>query len=274
MLAIRIRRRDPGDDDELLGMLYDAGTTGIVESGSEIEAFFEEQTDVSALRASYGEDIVAIQVLTGAMPNEFPRDDWTGISIGLKFFIAPSWVHEPTPPGRLRLSPDSVTAFGTGRHETTQLMLELLESELRAEDRVVDVGAGSGILAAAARMLGAPEVYACDIDEEAVVQARSFSGAHLFVGSADAVRSQVADLLLVNISAHVIEALLAQLKRIVKPGGRIVLSGFIRDNPPRSVRPMSITEKGDWQCWLCCPDGIEIDAAEFDRVLHHSPRWW
>src|SRR4051794_3861910 len=117
-------------------MLYDAGTTGIVERDCEIEAFFEEETDISALRASYGGDIVSIQAITGT-PNEFPRDDWTGISIGQRFFIAPAWVHEPTPPGRLRLSPDSVTAFGTGRHETTQLMLELLESELRAEDLVV-----------------------------------------------------------------------------------------------------------------------------------------
>jgi SAM-dependent methyltransferase len=273
VLAIRFRRHAKVDD-ELLGMLYDAGTSGIIESDLEIEAFFDEGTDVSALRARFGDEIIATGAVSGATPNEFPRDDWTGISVGQKFFIAPSWVHEPTPLGRLRLSPDSVTAFGTGRHETTQLMLEFLESELQPSDCVVDVGAGSGILSAAARLLGASQMYACDIDEDVVRQARDFSGAHVFVGSVDAVRSEIADLLLVNISGHVIESLLAQMKRVIKPDGRIVLSGFIRDNPPRHVRPTDVMEKADWQCWVCSRDGIQVAASELDEVLHHSPKWW
>ena len=59
-------------------------------------------------------------------------------------------------------------AFGTGHHESTRMALEWLEESLHAEDTVLDVGTGSGILAAAAMVLGAARAVATDIDPEAI----------------------------------------------------------------------------------------------------------
>ena len=112
-------------------------------------------------------------------------------------------------------------AFGTGVHETTQLCLEALEQLVRPGMRVLDVGTGSGILAKAARLLGATQVYACDTDPIAVEIA-----AEGFVGSVDAVASGSVDLVVANISPEAICALSADLQRVLREGGTLLASGF------------------------------------------------
>jgi ribosomal protein L11 methyltransferase len=137
-------------------------------------------------------------------------------------------------------------AFGTGVHETTQLCLEALEEYLTPGMRVLDVGTGSGILAEAARLLGAGFVYACDTDPVAVQIAGSG-----FVGSVDAIASASADLVVANISPEAIVSLTPDLLRVLRrPGGVILASGFERHEvelvkaklpPARELR-----EKGNW----------------------------
>ena len=86
---------------------------------------------------------------------------------------------------------------------------------------VLDVGSGSGILARAARLLGAARVYACDIDPVAVEIA-----AEGFIGSADAVATGSADLVVANINPEAIVGLAPELVRVLKPGGTLLASGF------------------------------------------------
>ena len=122
-------------------------------------------------------------------------------------------------------------AFGTGEHETTQLCLEALERHVQTGISVFDIGAGSGILAIAAKLLGAGQVSACDIDPEAVDIAReNFLGAgvdaSLFVGSLDAFRKDAADVIVSNISAGATQTLGGDLYRCLRPGGVALLSGF------------------------------------------------
>jgi len=109
----------------------------------------------------------------------------------------------------------------TGVHETTRLCLEALEDLVQPGIDVLDVGTGSGILAQAARLLGAARVIACDIDPEAVRIARQG-----FIGSADAVRSAAVDLVVANISPEAIIALAPEFARVLRPGGTLVASGF------------------------------------------------
>lgn len=63
---------------------------------------------------------------------------------------------------------DPASSFGTGQHNTTKLCLELLEESLNSGDRVLDLGCGSGILSIGAMLLGAGEVTAVDIEQNAV----------------------------------------------------------------------------------------------------------
>ena len=99
---------------------------------------------------------------------------------------------------------------------------------------MLDVGAGSGILSLAAMLLGASRVVACDTDAEAVrAAAERFRQrglrAGLLLGSVDAMASGTADVVVANIEWDVLVALKAELRRVLKPGGRVVLSGIPRE---------------------------------------------
>ena len=159
-----------------------------------MRAFFEDSVDLAPLLLRW----LAIEVRREDPPDpsQFPRAGWDRILAGDRFFIAPSWVEAPTPKGRFRLSIDTTAAFGTGRHESTQLMLQAMEQELRAGQTVLDVGCGSGILSLAARLLGAGQVFACDIHAEDAASVARQMKIPAFAGSADGVRDGAADLVL------------------------------------------------------------------------------
>ena len=149
------------------------------------------------------------------------RDLLQPMEVGRRFFLVPEWRDDPTPPGRFRITVNPGLAFGTGVHETTRLCLEALEELVTPGIDVLDVGTGSGILAEAARLLGAARVIACDIDPEAVRIAGQG-----FIGSADAVRSATVDLVVANISPEAIIALAPEFARVLRAGGTLVASGF------------------------------------------------
>ena len=132
-------------------------------------------------------------------------------------------------------------AFGTGEHVTTQACLRLLAAHLRSGERVIDLGTGSGILAMAARRLGAGRVVAVDDDPAALAVARTNLAANGLKGRVTFVRSDAAaacsrgsfDLALVNIGAATIVTLLPVLARALAPRGRAILAGFLIDDEDR-----------------------------------------
>jgi ribosomal protein L11 methylase PrmA len=256
--------------DLLSGELWELGTAGLVEEADGLRAFFDDSIEREVIGARFGT----------AWRSESPFDqshvhplECDPVLIGQRFFVAPSWVTEQAPPNRFRLSIDATSAFGSGRHESTQLCLEALEKYLKPGDVVLDIGCGSGILAAAAMLLGAKTVISCDIHIDSVSAARALTGPSIFVGSADGMRSHSGDLVLANISAKVLDRIAGDLRRVVQPTGRVILSGFIRENPPKRFQPRELWEKGDWQCWVCGPEDIEA-AAEESEPAAHAEQWW
>ncbi|MGO4883972.1 MAG: 50S ribosomal protein L11 methyltransferase [Bryobacteraceae bacterium] len=215
----------PEGNDVLVAELWADGSVGIVElEGGRLRAFFEDSASRDALmerfrgvswRTEEQRDWVAES-----------RADWEPMMVGERFFLVPEWRTDATPPGWLRMAVNPGMAFGTGRHETTQLCLEALETYVWPGVRVLDVGTGAGILARAARLLGAGLVWGCDIDPEAVEVARGNAGSHLFIGSVDAVRTGAAGLIVANISPEAIARLAPDLWRCLQPGGVVVVSGF------------------------------------------------
>jgi ribosomal protein L11 methyltransferase len=204
--------------DALVADLWEAGTLGIAEGPGFLDAWFDDRTTA----AQFGEPQPAPQIDWAAKV----QAEWPALEVGEKFFVAPPWNTDPTPPGRFRLEINPGLQCGTGQHPCTQKCLAAMERHIRPGDRVLDVGSGSGILSMAAKLLGAGLVVACDIDPEA---ARPVP---FFQGSVDAVRSGAFDVVVANISEEVIGRLLPELERVAPVR---ILSGF-QD------------EAGEWTC--------------------------
>jgi ribosomal protein L11 methyltransferase len=224
MFSIEIKC-PPEQNDMLIAELWAEGSAGIVElEGGGLRAFFEDAAD----RVGLAERFHAVSWRREEQRDwvEMSHANWEPSLVGERFFLVPEWRSDPAPEGRFRIVVNPGMAFGTGRHETTQLCLEALETYVRPGVRVLDVGTGSGILAQAASLLGAGRVWACDIDPEAVEVARGNAGPNVFVGSADAVRPEAAGLIAANISPQTIARLAPELLRCLRPEGVALLSGF------------------------------------------------
>ena len=170
--------------------------------------------------------------------------------IGRRFFLVAPWSDAPAPSGRLRLEIYPGMACGTGRHPATQLCLEALEDYVRPGDLVLDVGSGSGILSAAAALLGAARVIGCDVDHDAVKIARERVRQPLFTGSADAVRSHWADIVVANIESATIERLASELQRVRKPDSTLILSGFAEGDLPKGPAVKRMLQRDQWRCLI------------------------
>ena len=207
------------------------------------------------------------------MQSERPEEDWANawkehfhvLRIGKRFVIRPTWREYDPLPGDLVIDLDPGMAFGTGHHPTTELCLRWMESDSLpvAGNRLLDVGAGSGILSIAAILLGAETVDAIEIDD---VAARALKENLDMNGVGDRVNVAVGDfgkvdvvdrtyeLVIANIISSVLMKLAKPLAQSVAPGGKLLLSGVI-DRHLEQVRAtfgsegLTILEErqqGDW----------------------------
>jgi ribosomal protein L11 methyltransferase len=238
--------------DVLLADLQERGTLGVIELGSGVRAWFESAAGL--------EDLVAR--FDGVVQDE-PEVDWVrlteesfpALEVGERFWLAPPWNVDPAPAGRARLEINPGLACGTGWHPCTQLCLAAMERYVGAGDAVLDVGTGSGILSAAAGLLGAGLVVGCDVDEAAVAVARERLGSGVFCGSVEAVRSGMFDVVVANISAPVLERIEGDLRRVCRKGGVLVVSGF-QNAPELGTDPLEVLERDGWRC-LVLRAGLE-----------------
>ncbi len=151
-----------------------------------------------------------------------------------RLVVVPTWEDYAARPGEVVLRLDPGMAFGTGQHASTALCLEALQELVRPGCEVLDVGTGSGILAIAAALLGARRVTALDVDPMAVRVAREnviLNGlaerVEVIHGEAAARPAASADLVVANIVADVLVETSADLARVLRPEGMLVLSGII-----------------------------------------------
>lgn len=181
---------------------------------------------------------------------EMPDADWVQltqsqfgpIQVGKRIWIVPSWHRDdptvPVVPPRGQQTDDSIIhieldpglAFGTGGHATTHLCLEWLSEHLNVGETVLDYGCGSGILAIAAKLLGAGRTWAADIDEQAVESTRYNARVNLVRLDAflpDDLPSGQSDVVVANILSSPLKLLAPMLVERVVPGGHLVLSGVL-----------------------------------------------
>lgn len=164
-------------------------------------------------------------------------DYYEPIEISEHFWIVPEWL-EPPNPQAVNLKLDPGLAFGTGNHASTFLCLQWLAQADIKDKIVVDYGCGSGILAIAALLLGAKQVYATDIDPQAVLATKQNAelnsvAERLWVGLPDefdvAFAEKKADILVANILAKPLMMLVEKFHQLSENHAQIALAGLIEE---------------------------------------------
>lgn len=153
------------------------------------------------------------------------------IKITDDLWIVPTW-HQSPNPDALNIVLDPGLAFGTGSHPTTHLCLAWLTKSVTLGCSVLDYGCGSGILAIAAKKLGAGQVVGVDIDTQAI-QSSLYNAEQNQVAAnfytASQYQSQTFDIVVANILSSALSVLAPALAKSCKTGGKIALSGILRE---------------------------------------------
>lgn len=167
----------------------------------------------------------------------------------------------PSPPVITILIQPSM-GFGTGHHATTRLCLAALQAIELGGRRVLDVGTGSGVLAIAARRLGAGRVVAVEVDEDALASAREnvhlnqLEGLiELRAGDFRVLRDLDADVIVANLSGALLERAAGDLLQRLAPGGRLIASGYVEteeDPVARAFAASATLARRDREDeWIC-----------------------
>jgi ribosomal protein L11 methyltransferase len=208
---------------------------------SRVVALVDDNIDYAALIAAAAAasnlDVVPAYDLRSVAEQDWVRltqSQFEPIHIGKNIWVVPSW-HDAPDPDALVLELDPGLAFGTGSHPTTRLCMEWLESNVAAQQTVLDYGCGSGILALVAKKVGAGTVVGVDIDPQALHSAEFNSTRNhcdiSYLLPDDFARERPAgtrfDIVVANILSGPLTLMAPMLASRVAPGGMLVLSGIL-----------------------------------------------
>jgi ribosomal protein L11 methyltransferase len=213
-----------------------------VRSPQDLDSF---RTEAASLLSSLT-GLDAIELRTTWREHEDWAETWKrGLGfrqITPRIAVRPSWVAEPDEPPEIVVVLDPGMAFGTAEHGTTRGCLRLLDGVVVTGERLLDVGAGSGILAIASALLGASEVVALEGDTlacEALAENLERNGVEdrvrLIEGLVDS--SELAshgpvDGVVANIESATLARLLVGFAAALRPGGWLILSGILAEEWP------------------------------------------
>jgi ribosomal protein L11 methyltransferase len=250
---LRITARSPSDETSALlaeGLLA-CGGTAIEERDGALISYIPLDTD--AVSAADGVRRTLREIL-GAEPlqlevDEVPEQDWLALwraglaprHIGERIIVAPTWSNVDDADGRIVIRIDPQMAFGTGEHASTRGVLRLMQRAVRTGDRVIDVGAGSAILAIAAVRLGAASALAVENDPDAMDNAAENVERNGVSAAVPLLCERVDDAflarrgygafdgILANVLSGVLRPLLPAFHRALAPGGWAILSGILQE---------------------------------------------
>ncbi|RZK48271.1 MAG: 50S ribosomal protein L11 methyltransferase [Pedobacter sp.] len=156
------------------------------------------------------------------------------IAIGDKCFVRATF-HAPQPQYPYEIIIDPKMSFGTGHHQTTSMMLQYILEDSPTQKRVLDMGAGTGILAILAHKLGAKHIVAIDYDElcydsmQENVQLNGVPDMKIILGGKEVIPAEDFDIIYANINRNILMDQLAVYAQVIKPSGYLYMSGFYEE---------------------------------------------
>lgn len=244
------------DEDTVQARLFLTASTGNVVNGGVVTAYFSSAEERDRAADAFADMSVRALECETADWLELYQQSLQPLLIGENFVVVPDARLLPPDTGRHALIIPQEQAFGTGGHESTALAMELMESLDMRGKTALDIGAGSGILALAARRLGARRAIAFDNDLDAYAALRanrernSIDAVPLFIGTLDALRRATFDVITMNILPEVIAPLLPEVRS--RMGGALIVSGILmskRDEMVAAAAGLRLTNektRGEW----------------------------
>lgn len=216
---------EPGDPPP--GFWQQNLVSALFDEGCDIDHIIKDlrhHTQLSHLK--YSTEVILEQDWVRATQSQFEP-----IKITDQLWIVPTW-HQAPDTHAINIVLDPGLAFGTGSHPTTHLCLAWLTQTVTHECTVLDYGCGSGILAIAAKKLGAVKVVGTDIDPQAILSSTYNAELNKVTAefySADQYQTEEFDIVVANILSSALCVLAPALAMSCKVGGKIALSGILKE---------------------------------------------
>ncbi len=267
-LIFSLHDAEPHHQDLLIDELSTLGFDTFEETENGFKAYVKtDDYDRSAVdeRLEFYNDMVNYTYEVNLIPqknwNELWESNFQPIEVDGKVRVRATF-HEADPSYPHEIIIDPKMAFGTGHHDTTCLVMQLmLENEMSGK-KVLDMGCGTGILAILAAKLGAADVTAIDYDmlcykstfENTALN--HVKGVHIICGSKEEIPDEEFDIILANINRNILVDQMQRYAEVLKPGGELYVSGFY-ESPDLAIIK------------------AEAQSQGFDYVTHKaSPGHW
>ena len=238
----------PFNAEILSGILWTLDIDGITEEEDCLKVYADKKKDVDDLEIVYTlQQLVDNKLLLEFKVEEhlIEQKNWNKewekginvIRVSDKIIIKPTFKKYKAQPGEIVITIDSKMSFGTGEHQTTKLVLNELEKEIKGGEKILDVGSGSAILSIAAIKLGAESAMAIDNDEWCYDNAWENAELNVVVNKIDIKTAEIKDveendfdLIIANIQKNVLLEIADEIIKRVKQTGKIILSGLLESD--------------------------------------------
>ncbi|MBF7016986.1 50S ribosomal protein L11 methyltransferase [Staphylococcus durrellii] len=264
------------DFEDKFGEIYSLSDEAYPSTGVRLKAYFNEMKYNNTLKTNIINTIKSLEALDNEVfdyqENVIQEQDWENewknyfhpFRASKRFTIVPSWEdYQIIDSDELCIELDPGMAFGTGDHPTTNMCLKAIETYVTANDSVIDVGTGSGILSIAAYLLGVNRIKALDLDEMAVKVAIDNFKKNNCEDSIEAVpgnlltdETEKFDVVIANILAHIIDEMIEDAYNTLNVDGYFITSGIIEEKYEEIIDHMkrvgfkiiSVNHDNSWVC--------------------------
>ncbi len=235
----------PFNPELLSGLFWNFKLSGLVEEDDYIEIYLADESYLSEIQLRTELEklkkeqliksfTIRTEVLLQKNWNELWEKSREVIHISDKIKIKPSFKKYSAKEGELVLTIDPKMSFGTGEHQSTKLVLQLIEKYTLPGMRILDVGSGTGILSIAAVKLGAESALAVDFDEICFENCKEncrINGVEnqikILTGTVADIKEKNFDLIFANIHKNVLTEIARDLKAKLKRNGKLLLAGLL-----------------------------------------------